>query len=97
MHTLCLGTPSEPKNRTCTVHVYNGKAILIMRYDVNKVYMCCSRAMTSILCACVVHVKFTRYEVIVGIPLIAIRGGGGGNLLSCAYLLCYSHILAVGV
>ena len=38
-------------------------------------YMCCSRAMTSILCTCAVHVLFMRYDVIVGIPFIAIWGG----------------------
>ena len=37
--------------------------------------------MTSILCACAVHVLFMRYDVIVGIPLIAIWGVGG-NLLT---------------
>ena len=40
--------------------------------------------MTSILCACAVHVLFMRYDVIVGIPLIAIWGGGG-NLLRLQY------------
>ena len=50
-------------------------------YDVNSMCMCCSRAMTSILCACAVHVLFMRYDVIVGIPLLAIWGGGG-NLLA---------------
>ena len=38
---------------------------------------CCSRAMTSILYTCIVHVKLMRYDVIVGIPLNAIWGGGG--------------------
>ena len=41
--------------------------------------------MTSILCVCAVHVLFMRYDVIVGIPLLAIWGGnllgGGGSAL----------------
>ena len=49
---------------------------LITRYDPKQMYMCCSRAMTSILCACAVHVLFMRYNVIVGIPLLAMWGGG---------------------
>ena len=49
--------------------------VLFTCYDANSMYMCCSRAMTSILCAFDVHVLFMRHDVIVGIPLNAIWGG----------------------
>ena len=68
----CWSRAMTPNQCACAVHV-------LWR---NSMCMCCSRAMTSILCACAVHVLFMRYDVIVGIPLIAIWGGGGGNLLS---------------
>ena len=67
IYTRCAW--DRPRNQICTVHV------LITRYDPKPMCMYCSRAMTSILCACAVHVLFMRYDVIVGIPLFAIWGG----------------------
>ena len=78
IYTRCAW--DRPRNQICTVHV------LITRYDPKPMCMCCSRAMTSIPCACAVHVLFMRYDVIVGIPLRAIWGGGG-NLLVFYFLL----------